>query len=311
MRIIPAIDLIDGKCVRLTKGNYSKIKTYNDNPLEVAKKYEAHGIEYLHLVDLDGAKSKHIVNHRVLEEIASKTSLKIDFGGGLKSDNDLNIAFECGAKQITGGSVAIKNPILFESWIEKYGNDKIILGADILNNKIAINGWKDLSILNLNEFLEKYLKKGISRVICTDINKDGMLEGPSFELYLKILNNFSNNITNIRESMDKQNLNFYIDFIINSLFDANKYFNDQEPWKKKNDLKRLNTIVYTSLELIRKISIMLFPIVPESSLKALSIFNIKENEIKFLTLKNHEYLKKGSTINKINILFKKIEKKND
>tara|TARA_B110000263_G_C15306992_1_gene510950 strand:- start:1709 stop:2440 length:732 start_codon:yes stop_codon:yes gene_type:complete len=192
MRIIPAIDLIDGKCVRLTKGNYSKIKTYNDNPLEVAKKYEAHGIEYLHLVDLDGAKSKHIVNHRVLEEIASKTSLKIDFGGGLKSDNDLNIAFECGAKQITGGSVAIKNPILFESWIEKYGNDKIILGADILNNKIAINGWKDLSILNLNEFLEKYLKKGISRVICTDINKDGMLEGPSFELYLKILNNFSN-----------------------------------------------------------------------------------------------------------------------
>ncbi|MCF8714188.1 1-(5-phosphoribosyl)-5-[(5-phosphoribosylamino)methylideneamino]imidazole-4-carboxamide isomerase [Joostella atrarenae] len=187
MRIIPAIDIIEGKCVRLSKGDYNTKKIYNEHPLEVAKEFEAHGIEYLHLVDLDGAKSKHIVNYKVLEAIASKTSLKIDFGGGLKSDEDLKIAFESGANQITGGSIAVKEPSVFESWINNYGNDKIILGADADNEKVAVSGWQEESDEELLPFISKYLQKGIEYVICTDISKDGMLEGPSFALYKKII----------------------------------------------------------------------------------------------------------------------------
>ncbi|MFT4830434.1 MAG: phosphoribosylformimino-5-aminoimidazole carboxamide ribotide isomerase [Psychroserpens sp.] len=187
MRIIPAIDIIDGKCVRLSKGDYSTKKIYNEHPLEVAKEFEAHGIEYLHLVDLDGAKSKHIVNHKVLEQIASNTSLKIDFGGGLKTDDDLRIAFNSGAQQITGGSIAVKDRDTFIHWIEKYGADKIILGADAKNEKIAVSGWLEDSKEELIPFIQTYQKEGISYVICTDISKDGMLEGPSFDLYLKIL----------------------------------------------------------------------------------------------------------------------------
>ena len=187
MRIIPAIDLIDGKCVRLSKGDYATQKTYNEHPLEVAKEFEAHGIEYLHLVDLDGAKSKHIVNHKVLEDIASKTSLKIDFGGGLKSDEDLKIAFESGAHQITGGSIAVKEPKTFEQWITTYGSDKIILGADIQGNRIATNGWLETSEHRLVDFIKDYHAKGIHYVICTDISKDGMLQGPSFDVYRDLL----------------------------------------------------------------------------------------------------------------------------
>ena len=187
MRIIPAIDIIDGKCVRLSKGDYSTQKTYNENPLEVAKAYEDHGIEYLHLVDLDGAKSKHIVNHKVLESLANKTNLKIDFGGGLKSDEDLRIAFESGAKQITGGSIAVKDPDTFTSWIEHYGADKIILGADVKGEYIATDGWLETSDQSLFDFLTHYQTKGIQHTICTDISKDGMLQGPSFDLYQKIL----------------------------------------------------------------------------------------------------------------------------
>ncbi|MEJ1221970.1 1-(5-phosphoribosyl)-5-[(5-phosphoribosylamino)methylideneamino]imidazole-4-carboxamide isomerase [Sediminicola sp. 1XM1-17] len=187
MRIIPAIDIIDGKCVRLSKGDYDTKKIYNENPLEVAKAFEAHGIEYLHLVDLDGAKSKHIVNHSVLEQIASKTALKIDFGGGLKTDDDLRIAFESGARQITGGSIAVKDRATFISWIEKFGSDKIILGADAKNEKVAVSGWLEDSKEELVPFIKTYQKEGITYVICTDISKDGMLEGPSFELYSKIL----------------------------------------------------------------------------------------------------------------------------
>ena len=187
MRIIPAIDIIDGKCVRLSKGDYSTQKTYNENPLEVAKAYEDHGIEYLHLVDLDGAKSKHIVNHKVLESLANKTNLKIDFGGGLKSDEDLRIAFESGAKQITGGSIAVKDPDTFTSWIEHYGADKIILGADVKGEYIATDGWLETSDQSLFDFLAHYQTKGIQHTICTDISKDGMLQGPSFDLYQKIL----------------------------------------------------------------------------------------------------------------------------
>jgi len=187
MRIIPAIDIIEGKCVRLTKGDYSTQKTYNENPLEVAKAFEAHGIQYLHLVDLDGAKSKHIVNHRVLETLAGKTQLKIDFGGGIKSDKDLRIAFESGAQQVTGGSIAVKQPQVFSQWLKDYGPEKIILGADVKNEWIATEGWTETSSLSLFDFLEDYQTQGVKYTICTDISKDGMLSGPAFDLYKKIL----------------------------------------------------------------------------------------------------------------------------
>ncbi|WP_115461812.1 1-(5-phosphoribosyl)-5-[(5-phosphoribosylamino)methylideneamino]imidazole-4-carboxamide isomerase [Winogradskyella aurantiaca] len=187
MRIIPAIDIIDGKCVRLTKGDYNTKKVYNEDPLEVAKSFEDSGIEYLHLVDLDGAKASHIVNYNVLEAIATRTGLKIDFGGGLKSNNDLKIAFESGANQITGGSIAVKDPGLFESWINTHGSEKIILGADAKDGKIATSGWLENSELDLIPFIASYETKGITYVICTDISKDGMLQGPSFSLYEAIL----------------------------------------------------------------------------------------------------------------------------
>lgn len=192
MRIIPAIDIIDGKCVRLTKGDYDTKKIYNENPLEVAKAFEDAGIEYLHLVDLDGAKAQHIVNFRVLESITSKTNLKIDFGGGLKSNEDLHIAFNSGAQQITGGSIAVKSPEVFESWIAKYGSQKIILGADCKDQKIAVSGWKEQSNLEVIQFIKDYQKKNIKYVICTDISKDGMLEGPSLDLYNNIIQICSN-----------------------------------------------------------------------------------------------------------------------
>ncbi len=189
MRIIPAIDIIDGKCVRLTKGDYNTEKVYSTNPLEVAKNYEANGIKYLHLVDLDGAKSSNIVNHKILHDIATQTSLKIDFGGGIKTDEDARIAFDNGATQITGGSIAVQNPDLFQSWIEKYGSDKIILGADSLHRKIATHGWLKQSELDVIDFINEYQGRGISYVICTDISKDGMLQGPSINLYSEILYN--------------------------------------------------------------------------------------------------------------------------
>ncbi|MFV0540275.1 MAG: 1-(5-phosphoribosyl)-5-[(5-phosphoribosylamino)methylideneamino]imidazole-4-carboxamide isomerase [Aestuariibaculum sp.] len=187
MKIIPAIDIIDGKCVRLTKGDYGTKKVYNENPLEVAKMFEDAGIQYLHVVDLDGAKAQHIVNYKVLENIVAKTNLKVDFGGGLKSDNDLHIAFNSGAKQVTGGSIAVKNPEIFREWISKYGSEKIILGADCNNEKIAISGWQEESKKEVVPFINDYKKQGIVYVICTDISKDGMLQGPSFALYEKIL----------------------------------------------------------------------------------------------------------------------------
>ena len=187
MRIIPAIDIIEGKCVRLTKGDYNTKKIYNENPLEVAKQFEDAGIEYLHVVDLDGAKSKHIVNHKVLEQIASKTNLKIDFGGGLKSDEDAKIAFESGANQITGGSIAVKNPDVFINWLKNYGSERIILGADCKNRKVATHGWMETSVVDVVEFIADYEEIGAEYVICTDVAKDGMLEGTSNELYKEIL----------------------------------------------------------------------------------------------------------------------------
>jgi len=187
IEIIPAIDLIDGKCVRLSQGDYSQKTIYNENPFEVAKMFADAGIRRLHLVDLDGAKAHHIVNHKVLEIIAGKTNLIIDFGGGLKSDDDLRIAFECGASMVTGGSIAVKNPDTFTSWIEKFGAEKIILGADVKDEKIAVGGWMETTSLELMPFVNNYMQKGITKVICTDISKDGMLQGPAIDLYKKML----------------------------------------------------------------------------------------------------------------------------
>ena len=189
MRIIPAIDIIDGNCVRLTRGDYGTKKIYNEDPLDVAKTFQDHGIQFLHLVDLDGAREKRIVNYKILERIASKTSLQIDFGGGLKSEEDLKIAFNSGAEQITGGSIAVKNKEVFLEWLKRYGSEKIILGADANDEKVAISGWQEETEEELIPFIKSYMKKGISYVICTDISKDGMLEGPAVELYGKILDN--------------------------------------------------------------------------------------------------------------------------
>ncbi len=190
IEIIPAIDIIDGKCVRLSQGDYAQKTIYNENPLEVARMFEDAGIKRLHLVDLDGAKAHHIVNHKVLENIATHTSLVIDFGGGLKSDDDLRIAFECGASMITGGSIAVKNPDIFSGWIQQFGIEKIILGADVSNEKIAVSGWIETTDIDLLPFIDHYTKKGINKVICTDISKDGMLQGTSVDLYKKIITQF-------------------------------------------------------------------------------------------------------------------------
>lgn len=187
IEIIPAIDIIDGKCVRLSQGDYNQKTVYNEDPLEVAGWFEDCGIRRLHLVDLDGAKAGRIINYRVLEKIAVGTSLVIDFGGGLKSNDDLRIAFENGASMITGGSIAVKNPEIFESWIENYGKDKIILGADCRNGKISVSGWREDSSEEIIPFIRKWRSKGIEKVICTDIAKDGMMEGPSVDLYKNIV----------------------------------------------------------------------------------------------------------------------------
>ena len=183
IQIIPAIDMIDGKCVRLTQGDYGKKTIYNENPLEVALEFEDAGLKRLHLVDLDGAKAKKVINWKVLEKIASKTSLHIDFGGGVQSEDDINIVFESGAKQVTGGSVAVKQPALFEHWLEVFGGDRIILGADAKNEKVAVSGWEEGTQLWVYDFVEKYVEKGIKYAISTDVAKDGLLQGPSFDLY--------------------------------------------------------------------------------------------------------------------------------
>ena len=187
MDIIPAIDMIGGKCVRLSKGDYDTKKVYNEDPVEVAKMFEDGGIRRLHLVDLDGAKAGHIVNYKRLEQIATQTNLVVDFGGGLKTTKDLEIAFECGAQMVTGGSIAVKNPDEFLGWLGKYGSDRIILGADANDGKIAVTGWQEGTNQELLPFIQDYYAKGIRKVICTDISKDGMLQGPSVALYRDIL----------------------------------------------------------------------------------------------------------------------------
>ena len=190
IELIPAIDIIDGKCVRLSQGDYNTLKVYNESPLEVAKEFEANGIRRLHVVDLDGAKSSHIVNYKVLDQLAGHTSLTIDFGGGIKTDEDLTIAFEYGAQMVTLGSIAVKNPDLFKSWLHKFGAEKIILGADVKDNRISVNGWKEESQQELLPFLDGYTQEGIRKVLCTDISRDGMLQGPSIDLYKQIMAQF-------------------------------------------------------------------------------------------------------------------------
>ncbi len=192
IEIIPAIDIIDGKCVRLTQGDYNQKKIYNENPVEVAKSFENAGIKRLHLVDLDGAKAKKIINYKVLENISNQTNLLIDFGGGLQSDEDLKIAFESGASQITGGSIAVKNPEMFLSWIESYGSEKIILGADAKDELVAVSGWQETTEMPIYDLLEKYIAHGIKYTISTDVAKDGLLQGPSIELYKKMQEKFPN-----------------------------------------------------------------------------------------------------------------------
>lgn len=190
MEIIPAIDIIDGKCVRLSKGDYNAQKTYSDNPLEVARMFQDAGLKRLHLVDLDGARSSHVVNHRTLESIAGRTGLTIDFGGGIKSDEDLRIVFSSGAAMATVGSIAVSHPELMLEWISAYGPDRMILGADVRDGFISVSGWKEDSRLTLTDFLKDYTSKGITRVLCTDINRDGMLQGPATDLYRSILKDF-------------------------------------------------------------------------------------------------------------------------
>jgi len=190
IRIVPAIDLIDGKCVRLTQGDYAQKIIYNEDPLEVARMFEAHGIKHLHLVDLDGARQKHVVNHKVLERIATQTKLSIDFGGGIKTDEDLKLVFQSGAAQATIGSVAVTDPALFETWIQTYGAERMILGADAKDGKIAVSGWMDVTNVDIFDFFAEYQKKQVKYVLCTDISRDGMLQGTAMDLYISLVDRF-------------------------------------------------------------------------------------------------------------------------
>lgn len=190
IELIPAIDIIDGKCVRLTKGDYDQKKVYNENPVEVAKEFERLGFKRLHVVDLDGAKAKHIVNVEVLKGVTSETSLTVDFGGGIKSEEDLQKAFESGAKMVTLGSIAVTDRDFTCRCIERFGAEKIVLGADVRNGKISINGWKEDSADDLMPFLQFYVDRGIKNVLCTEISKDGTLAGPAIELYKEIMAQF-------------------------------------------------------------------------------------------------------------------------
>ena len=190
IELIPAIDIINGQCVRLTKGDYDQKTVYRDSPAEVAKEFEALGFQRLHVVDLDGAKSKHIVNDQVLSDITTKTQLTVDFGGGIKTDEDIEKAFAAGAQMVTVGSIAVTQPDLFIGWLKKYGAERMILGADVRNGKISINGWKEDSEEDLLPFLRKYIDAGVKTVLCTEISKDGTLQGPAIDLYKKVMDEY-------------------------------------------------------------------------------------------------------------------------
>ncbi|MEQ8702520.1 MAG: 1-(5-phosphoribosyl)-5-[(5-phosphoribosylamino)methylideneamino]imidazole-4-carboxamide isomerase [Phaeodactylibacter sp.] len=237
MHPIPAIDIIEGKCVRLTQGDYAQKKIYNEDPLEVAKAYEAHGLQRLHLVDLDGAKAKQIVNYKVLEKLAQQTGLHIDFGGGLKSDDDLRIAFESGAQQVTGGTIAVKQPAVFESWLQRFGSARIILGSDVKDGKIAVSGWQEQSEQELFPFLEDYVAKGVKYTICTDVSKDGLLEGTALPLYGEIRAEFpelqliaSGGITDLEELDELESIGCFGAIIGKAIYENKISLKALEQW---------------------------------------------------------------------------------
>ena len=237
MRIIPAIDIINGECVRLSKGDYNQKTIYNSNVLDVAKNFEANGIQFLHLVDLDGAKQNQIINYKILEQISNETNLIIDFGGGLKSQKDIETAFESGANQVTLGSVAVKNPELFQASFEKYGSEKIILGADARQEKIAVSGWLEESEMNIYDFIKEKTNSGIEYVISKDIDKDGMLEGPSLDLYQKIISQnpeikliASGGITSTNDLVQLKSLGCEGSIIGKALYENRITFNDLKPF---------------------------------------------------------------------------------
>ena len=243
MIIIPAIDIIDGKAVRLTKGDYSQKKIYNEDPLEVAKMFEGSGIQRLHLVDLDGAKQKKIVNRRILESIAHQTELQIDFGGGIQSDYDIQLAFDSGAMQVTGGSLAVKNPALFESWLNKYGPERIILGADFLDGKIAISGWQEDSNWALDDFLKAYYAKGIKYVISTDVSKDGLLDGPAVTMYAGMVKKFpeleviaSGGVSGMKDILELDKLSLHGVIVGKAIYENRISLKDIEKFVSKNIL---------------------------------------------------------------------------
>lgn len=216
LNIIPAIDIIDGQCIRLTQGDYNQKKVYNSNPLEVAKAFEDAGFQYLHLVDLDGAKAKQIINQNILEQIATQTNLTIDFGGGIKSKKDIQIALDSGANQVTVGTIAAQQPTLFLEWLDYYGNEKLILGADVKEGYIATHGWQQSSNYTLVNFLTMYIEKGVKYVICTDVSKDGNLQGSAVELYQELMQLFpelkliaSGGVSSIEEIQQLQKIGCY------------------------------------------------------------------------------------------------------
>lgn len=233
MLVIPAIDLIDGKCVRLTKGDYATQKIYNENPLEVAKEFEANGITHLHLVDLDGAKKGDVVNWNILEQITKHTSLLIDFSGGIKTKQTAQAAFDLGANQITVGSLAAKNPKEFVDWIWTFGEEKLILGADVMNEKIATNGWQEKSTKDIYSFLDFYFEEGIDYVLCTDISKDGMLQGPSFGLYQNIIEEYeelkliaSGGVSNVNDLIRLKEIGCYAAIVGKAFYEGKITFNN-------------------------------------------------------------------------------------
>jgi phosphoribosylformimino-5-aminoimidazole carboxamide ribotide isomerase len=235
-QIIPAIDIIDGKCVRLTQGDYNQKKIYNEHPVEVALEFQDQGVKRLHLVDLDGAKKGAVVNWKVLEAIASKTQLVIDFGGGIKQEKDLEIVFNSGAQLATIGSIAVKDPALFGSWIGQYGADRIFLGADVKGEQIAVGGWLETTEVSIYDFLRGHLERGVQQVFCTDISKDGLLSGTAIELYQKILKELpgiqltaSGGVSNIEDVYEVKEIGMSGVIIGKALYEGRLTWNDLKP----------------------------------------------------------------------------------
>ncbi len=227
MKIIPAIDIIDGKCVRLTRGDFDQKKVYGEDPIKMAQQFAEAGLTHLHVVDLDGARLKKVTNLEILQGICSQTTLKVDFGGGVQSDEDIERVWKAGAQQVTAGSIAVKRPELFKSWMLRYGAEKIILGADVIGERIAISGWQEQTEINLWSFLEEHLSMGVQYVICTDVDRDGLLQGPAIDLYQSIMTRFpqlkliaSGGVTSVEDLQQLQSINVYGAIIGKALYEA-------------------------------------------------------------------------------------------